>query len=203
MLSVEWSIAVEMAFYAIFPLLVIAARRNVAAVALFTAILLIPYVPHVVYRLIGGDLFEFRHYTMPWHAYAFLCGILAFHYRDHLKSPNYLLTALLVLVLQLVIGEGWWSGRVFAVVTALVIINGYHNGWFARALSFRPLTFIGEISFSLYLVHIILIDMYGPYIAVPISILVAYVCKTLVESPFQAWSKTLFAEPLSRTAKLP
>jgi peptidoglycan/LPS O-acetylase OafA/YrhL len=204
MLSVEWSIAVEMAFYAIFPILVMAVRKNVAAVAVFTALLLaIPFAPHVVYRSIGGDLFEFRHYTLPWHAYAFLCGVLAFHYRDRLQSTKYLIAALLVLALQLVIGEGWWSGRVFAVVTALVIINGHHNGWFARLLSFSPLTFIGEISFSLYLIHIIIIEMYGPYLAVPIAVFLAYLCKTLVEAPFQSWSKTLFTEPLSRAAKMP
>lgn len=196
-LSVEWSIAVEMGFYAIFPLLVLLVRRNLKSVVVAAVILSIPYVVHGGFRVIGGDLFKFRHYTLPWHAYAFLFGVLAFHYRDRITGPSYLLIALVGLVAQLVLGESAWSGVVFAAATAFVIIDGHHNGWSEKILSFRPLTFIGESSFSLYLIHAICIGALGPYFAVPAAIALAFICKTFVEAPFQSWSKTLFAKPSS------
>lgn len=199
-LSVEWSIAVEMGFYAVVPFLIMAIRRSVAAVALVTAILTIPSVLHGGFKLVGGDYFEFRHYTLPWHAYAFLCGVLAFHFRDSLKNQRYLFVALLVLAMQLIVGDGSWSGPVFAVVTAIVIIDGHHNGWSERVLSLKPLTFIGKVSFSLYLIHAMCISLLGPYLSVPAGILLAYICQRFVEAPFQSWSKTMFRKPSSSAA---
>lgn len=196
-LSVEWSIAVEIAFYAVFPLLIMLTRRSIAAVILATAVLSAPVVLHGVYRLIGGDLFEFRHYTMPWHAYAFLCGVLAFHFRDRVRSPLYLITAMIALTAQLATGESSWSGPLFAAVTAIVVIDGYHRGWSEKVLSFRPLAFVGEVSFSLYLIHSICIAALGPYLSVPFAILLAFIGKTFVEAPFQNWSKTMFVKPSS------
>ncbi|MBD9390276.1 acyltransferase [Agrobacterium sp. AGB01] len=199
-LSVEWSIAVEVGFYAIFPLLIVATRRSVSTVACAAAVLSVPAVLHGGFKLIGDDLFEFRHYTLPWHAYAFLCGVLAFRYRDSLKKRWYLFVALAALAMQLIVGEGSWSGPVFAAVTAIVVIDGHHNGWSERVLSFKPLTFIGEISFSLYLIHAICISTFGPYLSVPAAILLAFVCQRFVEAPFQSWSKTMFRKPSSSAA---
>jgi peptidoglycan/LPS O-acetylase OafA/YrhL len=199
-LAVEWSIAVEMAFYAVFPLVIMSCRRNMAIIVVAAALFSLPTLRHVTYALIGGDVFEFRHYTLPWHAYAFLCGVLAFHYRDYLRTPQYLLAALAVLILQVIVGEGSWSGPVFAAVTAIVVIDGHHKGWSERVLSFKPLTFIGEISFSLYLIHSMCISALGPYLSVPAAILLAFVCQRFVEAPFQSWSKTMFRKPPSSAA---
>jgi peptidoglycan/LPS O-acetylase OafA/YrhL len=196
-LSVEWSIAVEMAFYAVFPLVVMASRRSLITIVIAASVFALPSIRHGIYALIGGDLFEFRHYTLPWHAYAFLCGVLAFHYRDYLKSQRYVLVAMAILILQLIVGEGSWSGPVFAAVTAIVIIDGHHNGWSERVLSFKPLTFIGKVSFSLYLVHSMCIAALGPYLSVPVAILLAYIGQRFVEAPFQSWSKTMFRKSTS------
>ena len=182
-LSVEWSIAVEMAFYAVFPLVIMACRRNIAIIVVAAVVFALPSLRHGIYELIGGDLFEFRHYTLPWHAYAFLCGVLAFHYRDYLRSPQYLFAALAALILQLSIGEGSWSGPVVAAVTAIVVTDGHHNGWSERVLSFKPLTFIGKVSFSLYLIHSMCISVLGPYLSVPRAILLAYICQRFIEAP--------------------
>ncbi|MCM2454919.1 acyltransferase [Rhizobium sp. CG4] len=199
-LYVEWSIAVEMAFYAIFPLVLIASRRNLTLIAGAAIFFALPSLRHGIYALIGGDLFEFRHYTLPWHAYAFLCGVLAFHYRETLKNPQYFFVALAALAMQLIVGEGSWSGPVFAAVTAIVVIDGHHNGWSEKVLSFKPLTFIGKVSFSLYLIHSMCISVLGPYLSVPAAILLAYIGQRFVEAPFQSWSKTMFRKPSSSSA---
>lgn len=196
-LSVEWSIAVEVGFYVIFPLIVMVTRRSVAAVVVAAAILSVPAILHGGFKLIRGDIFEFRHYTLPWHAYAFLCGVLAFQYRDYLKSQRYLLVAMAILILQLIVGEGSWSGPVFAAITAIVIIDGHHNGWSERVLSFKPLIFIGRVSFSLYLIHAMCIAAFGHYLSVPVAILLAYIGQRFVEAPCQSWSKTMFRKSTS------
>jgi peptidoglycan/LPS O-acetylase OafA/YrhL len=199
-LSVEWSIAVEMAFYAVFPLVIVASRRSLTIIIVAAVAFALPSLRHSIYALIGGDLFEFRHYTLPWHAYAFLCGVLVFHYRNYIRSPHYLLAAIAALVLQVIVGEGSWSGPVFAAVTAIVVADGHHKGWSEKILSFKPLVFIGEISFSLYLIHSMCISELGPYLSVPVAILLAFIGQRFVEAPFQSWSKTMFRKQSSSAA---
>lgn len=49
-----------------------------------------------------------------------------------------------------------WSKLIFLALPAIalvVLIAAQNRGWIARGLSFGPIVFLGEISFSLYMVH--------------------------------------------------
>ena len=96
-------------------------------------------------------------------------------------------------------GEAWLasSGFVCLPFAALICVMACEWGWIARVLSRRPLVLLGEISFSLYLLHLIVCHFYvmhpGPFVALPpwllylgygaIVLLAAYVGWAVVEVP--------------------
>lgn len=107
----------------------------------------------------------------PAHLIEFLAGMALFHLKLRIPQalglvvaftvmsnfvptlPNYhnhLLLTELWFQLQVIIGGG-------ALIAALA-----RDGWLSRLLSNRPLIFGGEISYSIYMVHLILIDLILP-----------------------------------------
>ncbi len=96
-------------------------------------------------------------------------------------------------------GEAWLasSGFVCLPFAALICVMAFEWGSVARLLSRRPLVLLGEISFSLYLLHLLVCHYYvihpGPFVALPpwllysgywtIVLLVAYVGWSAVEVP--------------------
>lgn len=96
-------------------------------------------------------------------------------------------------------GEAWLasSGYVCLPFAALIGVMACEWGALSRFLSHRPLVLLGEISFSLYLLHLIFCHYYvlhpGPFVAVPprllflgywaVVILAAYVGWFAIEVP--------------------
>ncbi|MDQ2785519.1 MAG: acyltransferase [Chloroflexota bacterium] len=96
-------------------------------------------------------------------------------------------------------GEAWLasSGFVCLPFAALICVMACEWGWVARLLSRRPLVLLGEMSFSLYLLHLIVCHYYvmhpGPFVTLPpwllylgygaIVLLTAYVGWAVVEGP--------------------
>ena len=96
-------------------------------------------------------------------------------------------------------GEAWLasSGLVCLPFAALIGVMAFEWGWIARLLSCRPLVLLGEISFSLYLLHLLVCHYYvihpAPFVALPpwllyigfwsLILLMAYVGWALIEVP--------------------
>ncbi len=96
-------------------------------------------------------------------------------------------------------GEAWLasSGFVCLPFAALIGVMACEWGWVARLLSCRPLVLLGEISFSLYLLHLLICHYYvihpAPFVMLPswllyvgywlIVLLMAYVGWSLIEVP--------------------
>jgi len=96
-------------------------------------------------------------------------------------------------------GEAWLasSGFVCLPFAALIGVMACEWGWVARLLSCRPLVLLGEISFSLYLLHLLVCHYYvihpAPFVMLPswllyvgywlIVLLMAYVGWSLIEVP--------------------
>ena len=90
----------------------------------------------------------------------FACGCLLFRATANGLRPLPRLadagavTLLLVSVL--------WSKAIFLSLPAIalvVLLTAQNEGWIARWLSIRPIIFLGEISFSLYMVHWIMLQL--------------------------------------------
>jgi hypothetical protein len=90
-----------------------------------------------------------------------------------------------------------WSGLTCVPFAALICVMALERGWISRALSWSPLVLLGETSYSVYLIHWILLYSYvarpSLFPAVPdrfllvmfwvILLLASYLCWTFVEVP--------------------
>lgn len=74
---------------------------------------------------------------------------------------------------------------VFAAACAVVIMSAsLDEGPLIRFLSFRPITFVGRISYSLYLWHVPVLAFVGGWTGVGLSFVFASMSYFFVEQPF-------------------
>ena len=95
-----------------------------------------------------------------------------------------------------------WVAAVPVIGTAIAIAAARADAWWlpARWLSFRPVRWVGDVSYSLYLWHWPLIIV-APYIPgwslewynrvalIVVAVLLAWATKRLVEDPFRSWRR--------------
>jgi peptidoglycan/LPS O-acetylase OafA/YrhL len=162
-INVEWSIAVEFAFYLLLPVFIFVCRRRWGLLAL-AALLIVSYRWQVSFlQWLGDPYWSNRNFTLLFHLQPFLIGIFTFlavkaklvDFR--VKLP---LAALCCFGLFLTFrrGEGSWSEAFISACTAWAIISCESNGAARQPLSWAPLTLIGTISYSIYLIHFIIIN---------------------------------------------
>ena len=160
-LGVTWSLAVEEQFYLVLPLVVFLVPRRVLPQALLAAVLCAP----VLRGLTGG--FE-SFVGMPWRADSLLMGALL---ACGLRAPGFVAAAgrhrrgLRTLFLMLLAGAAvmtWkkhvfgmldhsWLAALYALVIFLPLLG--RDGRFARALRFPGLTWLGRVSYGVYMFH--------------------------------------------------
>jgi peptidoglycan/LPS O-acetylase OafA/YrhL len=203
-----WSLSVELQFYAVWPLVLVLLLRYVKRlfipVAVMVAIGFLVSVFYLNYDSSGAF------FLMPFRIHEFLFGgIVVFLERARLNRgwQNLIYCVGLFLVLYPVFfydsKRTLFPGvAVLAPVigTALMILGG-RNGFSAKLLAGRLVGFIGEISYSLYLVHwpIFVFSSYIFVVEIPIYIrllmivgvfLVAFIMYRFIEKPFRrgtAW----------------
>lgn len=176
-----WSLAIEFQYYIFvglcFPIL--ALRKRIAPVLIITLFAALTTVAR-------GNQALLPHY-LP----LFVVGILSFRHKTLGVRARDTLTGLLVAQLLVVWVDGWMEGMVsMAACAAILLVNVNH----------RVLKFFGNISYSLYLIHVVVGNIvFGlalrwthrpehlkwvlPFIAVAIAIGAAYFLYRLVELP--------------------
>lgn len=180
-----WSLAVEEQFYLVWPALVVLAvsrfkRAGLTALAivLFMASLylnsafitpIVDYWPSIPGRLVElmRDQKSTAFYLLPFRVFEFAIGALVV-VLERRSMPNILrelcvlagfvmVAATAILIDDAVFFPGYYA-LIPCVGTALMIIGNSQN--FSRALGWKPLVFIGLLSYSAYLVHWPLIVFY-------------------------------------------
>ena len=148
-----WSISVEFAAYLLFPLAVgflwRASGRSllVAAIAALAAIWTLAYV-------VGGDMNQWDGPTALWRCLPqFFLGCICYRvYRHGLIDPagwaGYAMVAAIVLLYV-----GVSDVVVLTLFPLLILCTVRARGVPARVLNARPLVLLGEVSYSLYLIH--------------------------------------------------
>lgn len=155
-----WSLSVEMFFYLLFPLFTLLRSRVlvlVAGVVILGKLVLAEVLPEPLH-----------HFTMyifaPLRLADFLAGILLYRLFNGLKPLSAgQATALQALSLALLAGFIALSPGVSAAhrfdlyylppLALIIFAFAYQKGSLARAISTRPLIYLGKASFAFYLVH--------------------------------------------------
>jgi len=187
LLQVEWSIAVEFAFYLILPLLLVLcrSRRGIAALACATAMLTYNY--NSIAQLFGEPYMSFRQLNLLGHGVPFVVGMMCFlALRRHgvegvVKHLLVVIGALAVLVL-FCSSEGRWSEPLISLGTAAVLVSAATRGIAGRVLSRWPLAQIGKISYSVYLTHCFCLHYLHPFREPNLNVLLALACTLALSS---------------------
>ena len=113
------------------------------------------------------------------------------------------------------------SVSAFCLAVLILSLAGTHQGWVGRWLATRPLQWLGRISYSLYLTHLVTIEVAGSIISLQtrvapfktiwlglrtyiflliLTIVVAFLCNLAIEEPSRRYLRGLL---LRRTHPLP
>lgn len=210
MLSVEWSIPIEIFFYALFPFLLRNADLKRMAVLSILALGLFFFLHYAVQfgitKQVLPDDAKLRYHFSPFqHFFPFFLGSLAYFTRERFYALPRMQRELLFLAACAIVAQIWLIGYgpemvLVSVSTFLIILSGGRENRFTTLLmDNRPVLFLGKISYSLYLTHITAISLAqewwpaSPFhtfisasvLAIGISTLTYFI----IETPPQKWAK--------------
>ncbi|MGX7111862.1 acyltransferase family protein [Gemella cuniculi] len=220
-----WSLAIEEQFYMFFPLIFLLFNRKVknkeGSYALnnnfkyiILGLIFISLVVHIV--LFDINNISRIYFGTDTRAFSLLVGVIgAIIYpidklfqkvtlKENIIYSLISMVSLVIFVLIMIFTSEYntWlyrGGFLLVAVLALIIIisSGHQNTMFSRILSFKPLVFIGKISYSLYLWHFPIVVLTTPvseigspkliyvFLRIILIVLVASISYIFVEMPIR------------------
>jgi peptidoglycan/LPS O-acetylase OafA/YrhL len=158
-----WSLSVEAAFYAVFPWLSMTFFAHPGAARAAALVVLVCGTECIrIYLLACGATDAFVYFFPIFHAPTFLCGVAVAHlYLRHAPSTKvanllfYGAATALVTLWTSTVPRSWASSNIVLVPLYSILILGATRctGVFARVLSSRVLTILGDASYALYILH--------------------------------------------------
>jgi len=211
----DWSLGLEMQFYAVFPFLVLLARRvGWVPAALIAAAIGVALVTLAVGTLgLDWPMPSF----LPLKLHLFLCGMLIAADPGPGRRIWLHLAAAVLLAALPIRGEQDWlhfAVRELLVLGFFTLVHLRSLGaidWVARLLGSRPFHWLGELSYGTYLIHLLILQpvaaaVIGHFgtglgamgrfvltgaIVVPVTYALAYLTYRLVELPGQRLGKVV------------
>jgi peptidoglycan/LPS O-acetylase OafA/YrhL len=221
-----WTMLVEMIFY-IFMLLVFLTRQ-LKNIEMIGALLLVPILVYGTdwFRNAHAHTFENIRFYIPLvnHFPLFFTGILFYKIKFNGGSLlRYILLLSSFIVQLFLFNDGGRSYMfiafmpyVFMLIVYYVVFSVYVNGYLSF-IKWKPLLFLGSVSFSLYLFHEVfgtevlipnLIKIFGlnywvaAFVALLVVIAIAYLISVVVEKPAMAYIRQKYIKP-ANTAREP
>jgi peptidoglycan/LPS O-acetylase OafA/YrhL len=214
-----WSLSVEEQFYFALPILfIIAGYRSLSKDQMLrklqivgVAVLIISFVGNIILVnhsltfsvpqfLLPGRFAFFSPFTRAWE---FLVGLLLAISGRQLTSRNLYQFLGSLSITGLLFAAWWldswqpfpgWIALPVVLASAVLMLNSGQKTWFTNLISSRPFVYLGDISYSLYLLHwpylVIAKQKFGDedrviFVAVIISIVSSIALYQFVESPFR------------------
>jgi peptidoglycan/LPS O-acetylase OafA/YrhL len=214
---VSWSLSDELFFYAIFPFIVCillklmikkaAYQYIVAAISFYVGIICLIVFLATVREIKQDDWFF---YVFPiFRSLDFIMGIFIgmIFVTTYTKFASYKrlfslleITALLLFVVWVIlsphISQVFRFSTYYVPVWCLIIyIFAFQGGWISKLLANRWCVFLGEISFSFYMVHILIINYMG---FIPMSSFLNHLITLIGSILFSALIYLKFEEPIRK-----
>lgn len=190
-----WTLAQEEQFYLLWPALLIVIVRTRRQTAVVAGLLFALVGYRMAYVGLSGGMSVNRLYGPDLHADWLVAGVmLAFVRRRGHKIPDAAATAAFaVLFIGLLLNpwtQTWfvWTSTLFLAACVALVGAAINDTEMANLLSTRPLTWLGRISYSLYLWHVPVFAVFGyrhALVALPTAVLVAWLSYRYVEQPFR------------------
>ncbi len=164
-LGVEWSIPVEVFWYVCLPLLLYFARTIRRAVGMIIVLLIVTGILSYFLKMMFGTSLPAKWFPIGY-GHLFLVGAASYYLRERFQSVTnpamkiWILAAVGLFFLALLVD---FSGRseIIAICTAILIVcvTPARASLLTKLLTTKPMLFLGTISYSIYLIHAVVIHI--------------------------------------------
>jgi len=165
-----WSLSTELLFYFLFPFLFNAVyqAKKFWLIAVFGVIFFM--ISQIIHNMLLNSAFyqgfpspshDLIYYFPPMHLNEFLMGNIAGLFymryianRSRANGPWIVLSIIaLLILLKIPTGLSLHNGFLVIIFIPIILLISSDNGYFSRLMSLKPLVFLGEISFGIYILQ--------------------------------------------------
>lgn len=192
LLSVEWTIPVEVSFYVLAPAIFALTLRRWPLAAAVAVVLAVPQVRQLIAVGLGDYVFAHRNHTLIWHLYAFLFGVVAYRFRPKIHAGLLLAAGSAMLVLVMAFPSNSLTASIMAAATVLLIWACGNGSLIAQWLRSAPMIWLGHVSYSIYLTHTFVLHWLKEipdvtlrgWVALPAVLTISWLTQRFIEAPF-------------------
>ena len=174
-LGVEWTIPIEVFWYVCLPPILYFGKTIPRTIGMVVVLVVLTAVLSYVSKKLFGTSQPIKWSPIAY-GHLFFLGVASYYLRDRLKSvmsqrPNiWIGVAVFFFAIALIVDFGGRS-EVLAISTAILIVwvTPARAAWVTSPLTARPILFLGSISYSIYLTHVLVLHMLGEFAMLPTS----------------------------------